>query len=184
MNDLPSFAAEVIPLVSRDEPFSFDGFLARVTAEVFDAFTQIEEADGDLAPMLIVANEGECAAITWRDVAPELDEHFLTHVVPATLAPHDLSMVALAITSYMRPQDSDSPADDRQEVMLVNVLALAEENQAKELTLAASIERSADAPPRLGIFERVSTGLAPAFARPLYRGLLSELQPHDQTAEE
>lgn len=172
MNERATFATEVLPLVTREEPFSFEGFLREADAFIRGAVSRITDPNGDFPPFLVIGREGEISVIAWGFMSAEFQEQFLDRVVPATLESHDASMVALAVASHLTRGTSDQAnAATRQEVVLVSVLSMSEE-QPRELGIAAPIERSDDSPPELGGWAPVDEGrLAPAFARALYEGL-------------
>lgn len=174
MNERPSFVHEDMPLVSRGEPFSFDEFLEQAKGFFEGVFSQITDADAVFPQSMIIGHEGEISVIAWGQMSQEFQDHFLDRVVPTTLESHDVSMVALAVTTYLTHREADATPTGRQEVVLLSILAVSGD-EPRELTVAGEIERRRHEPPRLGTFETLGESLAPVYARPLYEGVGSRL---------
>lgn len=180
MGELSRFTAQVMPLERRETTISFDDFVVIAMEEVQAAFEQIERPDGDLAPFTMVADGLDAAVITWSDLSEETHELWLSGAVPATIAAQRVSMAALVLTVYMGPRnESGALGAERTESMLLGVLQVVGD-RSREAAYAATIERRDDGPPNLLMFELVGEKLPAALARPLYKGLLGELDPADE----
>ena len=155
--------------MSIDEPIDFDTFVHWATSEINTSFDLLDEPDQDVAPLAVIAEAGDLFLVTW-EVDEELRDNFLTHVLPPTLAARTPHIAGLGITSYLT-----SPTGEREETELLCVLET-DGQRSREATLAAQIERSADAPPVLGEWGLAAGELAPAFARPMYMGMLGQLE--------
>ena len=167
-------SAEIIPLVDQDEPLSFDQFLELSVDEAESAFSQLEERNDDVAPFLTIALERSFGLVVWQALDEQLQNKFLTHVVPPVVAAQDLSMVAVVITTYMTPmteEQREMHGSDRYEALVVAAIS----NRAEECAMQARIHRTSGRP-QLGEFEVVADKLPPALARPLYSGLFGDLQ--------
>jgi len=150
-----------------DELIDFDTFIHWATGEINASFDLLDGPDQDVAPLAVIAEAGELLLVSW-EIDPEFIDKFLTHVLPPTLAERTAHIAGLGITSYLT-----SAAGGHEEAQLLCVLQT-DGQRSREATLAARIDRSESVPPTLGEWRLAADELAPAFARPLYMGMLGE----------
>lgn len=178
MGNLFESGAEIIPIIDRDEPYSFEEFVQLTLGEVEIAASEVEEPDGDVVPFLTMAAGGSFGQAVWRSLDPELTDKFLTHVIPPTVAglakQLEVEMVALVLTVFNTPMTDAAKAKhgmDRYEALTIAAIS----KRAEEIGVQAPIQRFSKQPPELGDFEVVSNKLPAGLARPLYAGLLGGL---------
>jgi hypothetical protein len=138
------------------------------------AVAVLSKRDDDVAPFVTTAHGGSFRLIGWESLDEELQDKFLTHVLPPAVAAQDVEMVGLVITTYLTPMTTQRKLreDERYEALLVATLGATGE----ERTLQARIDRPQDGPPTLREFEVLADSLPPAFAEPLHEGLFGRLE--------
>jgi hypothetical protein len=171
--DLRSFQARVIPLEPLAGPITFGAFVELASHHAREGFSQITKPDGDLAPILLIAEKRGLAMAQWDGLEPDLLESHLPLVIGSTLAPYDVSMAGLLLTVFLTGRDSHG-TPKRQETLLLGILQLDGKTE-REATYAAAIKRTGDKRPQLSEFQLIENKLAPALADALYQGLTAEL---------
>lgn len=173
MAALHQSTAQIIPVLDGDESFSFDAFIDLSVDEASGAFGDVEDPDGDAAPFLTAASGGAFSIVVWHSLDDELQDRFVTHVVPPVIAAQHLDQVALVITTYLTPMTAKgAKRGERYEALMVAALS----KHGDECALQAKIERATDRPPQLGKFEIVADTLPPTLAEPLRSGLFDALE--------
>jgi hypothetical protein len=170
--DLRSFQARVIPLESRTD-VPFDEFVAITVHHAREAFGQVTDPNGDVAPFMVIAEENGLGIVQWIDLDPELAESNLPLVVGSSLAAYNVSIVGLLLTVFLTRRDS-SGEPTRQEALLLAFLQL-EDGQEHAASYAAAISRSPERAPQLSEFQLLDNGLARRLKEALHQGLTAEL---------
>lgn len=174
VSKLHQFTTQIIPVVERDEPISFDEFVELSANEAHSAFAVLVECDDDVAPFGTTAAGGAFRLLAWDSLDDELQDKFLTHVLPPTVAAQNVDMVGLVITTYLTPMTEQRQLrdDERYEAVLIAALSV----EGEERTLQARIDRVRGRPPTLSEFDVIAGSLPPALAEPLHEGLLGGLE--------
>ena len=174
MSKLHQFTTQVIPIVDRDKPLSFHEFVELSTDEAHLAFSELENDEDDVAPFVMTATGGRLSLLGWDSLDDELQEKFLTHVLPPAVASQDADMVALVITTHLTPMDEGRQLRDEERYEAVVIAALG--SDGLERTLQARIDRVDDRPPALGQAELIAESLPPAFVESLNEALFGRFE--------